>query len=212
MGAHVYSAMRELLVSGEFAPGTRLNEVHLAEMFDVSRGPLRDALRKLSNEGLVEIVPHRGAFIPALGLTEVGELYEYREALEVMVVRLVCERASDDELKNLRNLLNQTQQLLASEPQRGYPEEPDWHRALYQLCGNQLLVTRLTELHTKVRLARSQSSRKHDRAEEAFHEHKALLEAVLARDSEEAQRAMSEHMQRSLERFRAFIKEERPPG
>lgn len=207
LGAHVYTALRDLIVGGEFPPGSRLNEVHLAEMFDVSRGPLREALRKLSNEGLVEIVPHRGAFVPALSLAEVRHLYEYREALEVMVVRLVCERASDEDLAKLRSLLNETQQLLESEPQRGYPEEPDWHRALYQLCGNPLLVTQLTELHTKVRLARSQSSRHHQRAEEAYYEHKTLLEAVLARDVGGAQRAMSEHMRRSLERFRSVTEE-----
>src|SRR4051794_27841584 len=88
--------LRERILDGTIRPGERLNEVTLAAALGISRGPLREAIQRLTSEGLLTVISHRGAFVRTFSRAEVVELYELRAALELHAVRLACDRASDE--------------------------------------------------------------------------------------------------------------------
>jgi DNA-binding GntR family transcriptional regulator len=103
------SALRDLIVHNELPPGTRLTEAMLSERFSVSRTPLREALKVLSSEGLVEILPNRGARVVTLTLTDIKHLFEVIGALESLAGRLACENISDAEICDLNAIHCQMQ-------------------------------------------------------------------------------------------------------
>jgi DNA-binding GntR family transcriptional regulator len=198
LAMQAYDALRAMILEGGIKPGERLNEVTLAESMGLTRGPVREALRRLSEEHLVTVVPHKGAFIPFIEPREVVELYQYREALEVMVVRLVCLAADDAVLDSLRKLLHETRADLDAIDSQRYPEDHDWHLELARLCGNRVIQNELEKLNRRLRLVRLQSSTIPTRAESAYDEHVRILEAIEHRDVEEAEKATRAHMHSAL--------------
>jgi DNA-binding GntR family transcriptional regulator len=99
-------ALREAIISGKLSPGEKLNEPRLAEQFKVSRGPLREAIRRLESMHLVTTIPHQGATVATLDIDSIMELYEVREALEGQAAALAAKNLSDDNLSKLRDLLH----------------------------------------------------------------------------------------------------------
>lgn len=198
LGMQTYAALRRRILTGELRPGERLSEVAVAQSLGVTRGPVREALRQLAEEQLVVLVPHKGAAIPQLTRRETVELYEYREALEVMIVRLICVNARPPVVEALRTMLDNTRRGMAASGNSGYPEDQDWHLELSRLCGNSVIANELERLHGRLRLVRLQSSSKPRRAESAFGEHLEILEAIEGGDVDKAEQAMRAHVQSAL--------------
>lgn len=198
LAMQAYDALREMILAGGIKPGERLSEVTLAESMGLTRGPVREALRRLGEEQLVTVIPHRGAFIPLIEPREVTELYQYREALEVMVVRLVILDGDDSVLESLRGLLHETRAGLDANASQRYPEDQDWHLELARLCGNRVIKNELEKLNRRLRLVRLQSSNLPARAESAYGEHVRILEAIEHRDIAEAENATRVHMHSAL--------------
>jgi DNA-binding GntR family transcriptional regulator len=184
--------VRELILAGHYHPGQRLNEVELAASLGVSRGPLREALQQLSSEGLVHRIQHRGTFIPEFGVTETLELYEVREALEVMAVRLAAERTSPEAIKSLLSILETTHERLTTDPH--YPLDLDFHERLVALAGNRNIEQYAREVRRQLHFALSRSSYQPERALSAYEEHLEILRAIEAGDPDRAGAAMRDHM------------------
>ncbi|HVX55646.1 GntR family transcriptional regulator [Nocardioides sp.] len=198
LAMQAYAALRRRILTGELKPGERLSEVAVAQLLGVTRGPVREALRVLAEEQLVVLVPHKGAAIPQLSRQEMIELYQYREALEVMIVRLICAQAREDMIEALRDLLDQTRRGMVSRGNSGYPEDHDWHMELARMCGNSVIATELGRLHGRLRLVRLQSSAEPRRAESALDEHRDILEAIEAGNVEKAEAATRAHIESAL--------------
>ncbi|WP_211367215.1 GntR family transcriptional regulator [Pseudonocardia kunmingensis] len=139
--------IRSHIFSGAFPPGSRLVERELAERFDVSRLPVREALRVLQNEGLVENLSSRGIVVKTLTERDVIELFDIREALEVLAVRLAAARVADNAPHKLRHYVNEAQQAIArGAPDAAHAANSQFHDEIIALSGNELLQSMLEPL------------------------------------------------------------------
>ncbi|MDT9591475.1 GntR family transcriptional regulator [Nocardioides zeae] len=193
------AVLREMILDGSLAPGERLNEVHISQALGISRGPLREALRRLASEGLVRLVPHRGAFVPAFGPGQLTELYELRIALETHAARLVAELDDRTGVDDLVRALDDAAALLDRQDSSAYPTDQDFHGTLLRLAANSALSEAAASVSARISLARSRSASQPVRAREALTEHRAVLAAIVAGDADEAARLLRLHLHHSLE-------------
>jgi DNA-binding GntR family transcriptional regulator len=192
----VLSALRDLIVHSELPPGIRLTEAVLCERLRVSRTPLREALKVLSHEGLVEILPNRGARVVRLMLEDVKHLFEVIGALESFAGRLACERITDAEICEVKAIHYQMQ---ASFIRLDLPEyfrlNQAIHKRIVEAAGNPVLTKTHENLNARLLRARylaSQSDR--DRWAAAMREHELIIDALNRRAAEELAELLREHL------------------
>jgi DNA-binding GntR family transcriptional regulator len=193
-------ALREAIIKGDIAPGEKLNEPKLAEQFQVSRGPLREAIRRLVAMRLVRHVPNVGATVVTLELQSILELYDVREALEGKAAALAAENMSLQDIAKLRALLELHRQ--HSEDNAGEYMQTDgdfdFHYQIIKGSGNQLLTDQLCdELYHLIRMFRFQTSRFKSRSNRALIEHEQLIYAIEQRDPQLAEMLMRKHITRA---------------
>ncbi len=193
--------LRDLIVSGALESGSRINEVELAGRLGISRGPLREAIQRLSAEGLVEFHRNRGAYIREITLEDVRHLYELRQVLEVAAAKLAASRATDDDIAELEGQIAEVDRLLTKDSAKSYPMDWDFHVQVLQLAKNPYLERAGSELQAQLRIARLRAGGSPERAREALDEHRAVLAAIAARDVRAAGKAMTVHLRYSLSRF-----------
>lgn len=191
----------EAIVEGELAPGSKISEPELAKHFQVSRGPLREALMRVEGLGLIERIPHIGARVIQLSPTKLVELYAVREALEGMAARLAARNITEIELAGLESLLSTHSTHIDQVEGASYFHQQgdfDFHYRIIQASRNQQLIGLLCdELYHLLRMYRYQSPRSHSRPVEALEEHKFILRAIRQRDEELAEMLMRRHISRS---------------
>ncbi len=198
--------LRERIMSGELAPGARLNEVALADELQISRPPLREALRVLSGEGLVVIVPGRGAFVIDLDLESLAHLAQGRRAREVETARLAAIRADASDAARIEQLMGDLESALST-PGMPYPHHIEFHHALADATRNPHLATSLGEVIRQVRLASMQTNEDPARAHQVLIEHRAVAEAVLSGDADAAAVAMRAHIQANTDATVELLKQ-----
>jgi DNA-binding GntR family transcriptional regulator len=186
-----YHEIRGLIVSLELAPGALIDERELIERLEIGRTPVREALRRLAHERLVEVYPRRGMFVTGVDVRELARLSEVRELLEPEAARLAAERATDTDREQLG--------LLLTELDGGASELMDLderiHRAVYRAAHNDLLEATLEQYYVlALRIWSIALDRAHE-LEEAVEAHRALLEAIQAGDGERAADTMRAHVQ-----------------
>ncbi|MET0932036.1 MAG: GntR family transcriptional regulator [Aeromicrobium sp.] len=186
--------IRDMILDGSITPGERLNEVALASALGISRGPLREAIQRLAGEGLLTMVSHRGAFVRTLEPHEIEELYDLRSAYEMYACRLVCERASDEQLADLDSFVTETAEAMSSDENGRYPTDRDFHRRLLDLAGNRLLERAALETQAQITLARTMSAKAPVRAKEALGEHAGIVAALQSRSADQAVHLVREHL------------------
>ncbi|MEJ2292785.1 MAG: GntR family transcriptional regulator [Deinococcales bacterium] len=201
----VYRAIRALVLSGGHRPGSRLSEAGLAERLEVSRGPVREALERLAQEGLVVRVPRRGSFVRRYGASEVSELMELRRVLETAAARLAVRRAEDADLAAVERLLDAANR--AIDNGHGYPPDKDFHQAIVRLAGNRALERATSLVYDQLRLARALAAQRPGRAREVWREHAAILHALLARNEDAADAAVQEHLAAATAAMQAWVEE-----
>src|SRR5690349_1003798 len=199
------AVMREMILDGSLAPGERLNEVHLSQALGISRGPLREALRRLASEGLLNLVPHRGAFVPAFGPGQLADLYQLRIALEAHAARLVAELEDRSGVEELARALDDAAALLDEQDSAAYPADQDFHGTLLRLAGNSALVEAAGSVSARISLARSRSASQPARARAALAEHRDILTAIVEGDADEAARLLRDHLDHSLRNALALL-------
>ncbi|EGR0549744.1 GntR family transcriptional regulator [Vibrio cholerae] len=191
----------EAIVEGQLAPGSKISEPELAKQFQVSRGPLREALMRVEGLGLIERIPRIGARVIQLSPTKLVELYAVREALEGMAARLAARNITEIELAGLESLLSTHSTHIDQVEGASYFHQQgdfDFHYRIIQASRNQQLIGLLCdELYHLLRMYRYQSPRSHSRPVEALEEHKFILRAIRQRDEELAEMLMRRHISRS---------------
>lgn len=194
----VYAALRVRIVAGELARGTKLRQEALAEELGVSRTPLREALRRLAAEGLVEFLPNRGARVAQLGLEQIRAAYEARLALEPGAARLAARRRPATELRAMREAI--ADQRRRQRSHGAYAASRAFHLALVRATGNAYLI-RFAETLWVPGLAEAIYERQAaypDALRNDVPEHLAILEAVEAGDAERAAALTRAHIASSL--------------
>jgi DNA-binding GntR family transcriptional regulator len=192
----VFESLREAIINRQLEPGERMMEIQLAEEMGVSRTPVREAIRKLELEGLVVMVPRKGAYVAGLSLKEVADVFEIRRALEGLAAELAVDRITDAELENLERYLVK----IADEIDRGdlnkvIETDTDFHTLLYEASRNQRLSQIINNLREHIQRFRATSLSHPGRMKEALEEHRRIVEAISSRDSETARRLAQEHIE-----------------
>ena len=191
----VYTHLREEILSGALEPGTELQEVALSENLGVSRGPIREAIGRLEAEGLVTVRPRRGAVVRALSTEEFLEAYQVREALEVMAVRLAVPQLTDADVAELEAYIDEMTSCAERGDTQGFFEaNSGFHRALFDISGNRMLVDLYRGLCSQIDRYRLRSLELRGNVQRSIAEHKAILRAARAGDVERAAHLVSEHI------------------
>ncbi|MDR2858022.1 MAG: GntR family transcriptional regulator [Novosphingobium sp.] len=196
------------IISGQLEPGSRLSEQALATSLGVSRGPLREAIRRLEGRKLLERTPNIGVRVAALSLRDLNEILQVREALEGMACGLAALNMSDAEIAELRRLLDNHEKQRSVQENKGYYQESkdfDFHFRIVAGSGNERLARMLTgDLYYLLRVYRYKSSTKPGRAMEALQEHRDIAAALERRDPQAAEQAMREHLRHA----RRYVEEQ----
>lgn len=203
----VETALRDEIIRGARRPGERLNEVEIAFQLGVSRGPVREALQRLSRDGLLRMESHRGAFVRELDVAEVRELFEVRGSLERQAASLAAERARTDEIAGLRALLDRARHAVEAKIDPHYPERLDVHALIVSCARNEALDRYLALVNQELKLVRARSGFQTVRAPKAFEEHTRVVEAIAARDPHAAAEAMNVHMESALQSTLGLLRE-----
>ncbi|KRE18246.1 hypothetical protein ASE63_03525 [Bosea sp. Root381] len=199
----VTERLEAAIVSGELAPGSRLSEQRLAVSFGVSRGPLREAIRRLEGRQLLRRTTNIGVHVTELSRDDLAELMIVREALEGMACRLAAQAITDAQLAELEALLAQHGEARDVQAGTGYYQRTpdfDFHFRIVSASGNARLIQMLcNDMYDLLRIYRYRSSTLGGRARDAYDEHHAILDALKRRDPAMAEAAMRSHIQRSRE-------------
>lgn len=193
-----YQALRTAILSGELVPGQRLVETQLAQMLQVSRTPIREALRKLQQGDLV--VDDAGVMKVAMFTSEdAGKLYECRLALENLSVREACQHIRDEQLLQIERLIQKAEKLLQAKPTKLISFQLldldyQFHRAIAQCANNEWLVVLLDQLFDKMILLRIQTMLSNPAVLEVRWEHRQVFAAIAQQNSKQATQAIQEHL------------------
>lgn len=195
------------IMSGELAPGAKLNEIEVAGQLNVSRGPVREAFRALEQAGLLRTEKNRGVYVRAISVEEADEIYELRAVLDEFIGRQLAARITPEGLRELRALV---EALDAASQARDVDEYTrlnlSFHDRMVELAGNRKLLETYRRLVKELTLFRREAlSRSHAAMPDSTREHRAIVSAIAARDGELAARLMREHVERGRARMHAAV-------
>ncbi|MCL2717712.1 MAG: GntR family transcriptional regulator [Lachnospiraceae bacterium] len=191
----VFNALRRAILTGRFKPGERLLEVHLGEQLGVSRTPIREAMRKLELEGLVTMIPRRGAVVAEMTVKSMRDVLEVRRTLDVLSVELACERINADELKKLAEARDTfIAALRTGNTATMAAADVAFHDIIVEATGNlrlKQLINNLAEQMYRYRFIYLQDDIRHDML---VTEHEAIYSAIKAKNNEAAAIAARVHI------------------
>ncbi|MDB5902844.1 MAG: hypothetical protein JWM26_1722 [Betaproteobacteria bacterium] len=195
----VVDRLRDMIVHGELQAGTKLNERVLCEALGASRTPLREALKVLASEGLVRLLPNRGAIVAPLERSRVKQIFEVMGALEALAGELACRNASDAEINEIRALHYQMLAHHARGELAGYFRcNQEIHAKLMEASGNEPLADTYRGMNANVRRARYMANLSRERWDHAVSEHQEILDALTRRDGAALQRILRDHLANKL--------------
>lgn len=210
----VYMELEDEILSGRLERGCALTEIALSERLGVSRTPIRSALRRLSEDGLVEMVANKGAIVAGISEDDLVDIYMIRVKLDGLASRIAAERISESGLAALRESIELAEFYISKNDTEKLKElDSEFHKTIYREAGNRFLGKTLFELHKKMKLYRKLSLSVPGRLISSVDEHRQILKAIEAGDAELADKLTSEHIERALENtISAFEKGKKAGG
>ncbi len=196
----VTAILEEEILSGKLVAGTSLTEQSLSKRLGVSRTPVRAALHTLAEEGLIDLVPNRGAVVVGVTREDLVDIYQIRMRLEGLASATAAVRISGEDLAALRESVELSEFYIRKNDTEHLKElDTQFHAIIYRASGNRMLNKTLSELHRNITAYRKMSLSVPGRLERSVREHREILEAIEARDSERADRLTSAHVAAALE-------------
>ena len=192
----VFETLREAIINQVLKPGERLMEIQLADEMGVSRTPVREAIRKLELEGLVVMVPRRGAYVAGISMKDIHEVFQVRGALEALAASLAAERITVEELEEMeRQLFKEAEETEANNLRSIVEIDTTFHELLYKAARNQKLIQMVNNLQEQLQRFRSASLARPGRSKTALEEHRKIVEAIAIRDTKLAEQLAREHIE-----------------
>ena len=196
----VYYRLEEEILSGALKKGDTLAEISLSRRLGVSRTPIRGAVHRLAEEGLIEIIPNKGAVVIGVNDEDLVNIYKIRMRLEGLASREAAERISDGDKARLTELVDLSEFYLAKNDLERLKElDSEFHNIIYRASGNRLLEKTLSELHRNIISYRKMSLSVPGRLERSVGEHREILKAIEAGDAERADSLTCAHVAAALE-------------
>ncbi|HVB76205.1 MAG TPA: GntR family transcriptional regulator [Candidatus Nitrosotalea sp.] len=191
----VYKSLKDAVLSGDLKPGEIVSEIELARQWEISRAPIREAIRQLEQENLVRSSPRRSATVVGITAASVRDLYEVREVLESLSARLVALRATDLDLDAVEELSRGVEQTHDTDDYRSaIVVDDELHRKLANSTRNRVLETQLARVLDRLMIARMMVRQEPGRLDDIGVEHRALIVALRARDADAAAAAAALHV------------------
>ena len=197
LGQMVYENLRQTIVRGSIAPGTRLVESQIAEAQGISRTPVREAIHKLERERFIERLPHGGFSVLELSGEEIVETFGIRSVLEGYAARLAAINHQPGQLKRLKEKIDEFQRLLDAKHLKGLPQvNTEFHDMLYALSNSPRLIRMIDALRDHIYRYRQIILKEAGQAHTSNEDHRLILESIRTRDAEGVERLVREHILR----------------
>ena len=194
----VAELLRQRIFKRELEPGSWIDEMKIAEEYGISRTPLREALKVLAAEGLVTMKVRRGAYVTEVSERDLAEVYHLLSLLESDAAAVVAQKASDAELKTLQALHRELERAVKNRDEF-FAVNERFHMRLLEIAGNRWRNQMVADLRKVMKLNRHNSLLKSGRIEESLAEHRAVMDALVARDAAAARDRMQRHFNNGLE-------------
>ena len=196
----VFNTLRQAILRGELQPGERLMEIQLAQRLGVSRTPVREAIRKLELEGLVLMIPRRGAEVAEITRQDLEDVLEVRAALEELAVKDACEHITDEQLQDLKKAANEFKRSLEGTDLVACAEaDIHFHEIIYAATNNKRLVQMLNNLREQMYRYRIEYLKKKECHPQLVAEHEEVIDAIESGEREKAMRITSQHIDNQVE-------------
>ena len=191
----VFNTLRQAILTGELKPGERLMEIHLANKLGVSRTPIREAIRKLELEGLVTMIPRRGAEVAQITEKSMNDVLEVRRAMDVLCVELACERISEEELWALKAACDNFEQMVKTQDVKKIARaDVELHDIILRATGNSRLIQLVNNLSEQMYRYRYEYIKDFSQHERLVEEHRIIYESLVNKDKATASEAAKIHI------------------
>ena len=208
----VFQTLRQAILRGELEPGERLMEIHLANRLGVSRTPIREAIRKLELEGLVLMIPRRGAEVAEITEKSMRDVLEVRRALEVLAVSLSCDRISGEQIEALKEAAEEFDRSLTSDDvTRTAEADVHFHDIIYRSTDNQRLIQLLSNLGEQMYRYRVEYLKHREFHPQISREHKELISYLEAGQKGQAEEKIAVHIDKQAQAVLETIRRNRNP-
>ncbi len=201
LSGSLFHQLRADILQGRLQPGEKLTEQRICQEYVVSRTPVREAFQKLEMDGLIETIPHRGAFVVGITTRDLQDMYELRKAYEAIAVRWAIERITPEEFSTLNEayefmefytMKNNIEKMLAINMQ--------FHQLIYNAAHNRMLLHALTNFQVYIKQTRSDRTYAHDSMDQVLSEHREIFQAFVDRDVSAGSQAMVRHLNNARQR------------
>lgn len=191
----VAGRLRNAIFSREFEPGSWIDEQALAKTYGISRTPMREALKVLSVEGLVTLIPRRGCYVAEIPEREAEEIFPVMALLEGRLAHEATLKASAADIANLEELHRKLEHYAEQrDTEKFFEVNQEFHRTVHEIAGNRWLLQFIHEMRKVMRLVRFQSLSSEGRMEQSVAEHRQIMAAIANRDAEGAEKLMHDHL------------------
>lgn len=192
---YVFHQIRERILMGEYEPEEELKEVTVGNELGVSRTPVREALRQLELEGLVKIIPNKGAYVTGISAKDIQDIYMIRSLLEGLCAKQAAKLITKEQLSELEEIIYLSQFHCQKENfDQVFELDNKFHAKLYEACGSEILRHSMSEYHHYLERVRKAALSGKERVSKSNREHEAILEAIKEGNEELAEKLANEHM------------------
>lgn len=201
----VFQSIREDILSGRYEQNTELKEAAIGAELGVSRTPVREALRQLELEGLVTIIPNRGAYVNMITAKDVQDIYVIRSMLEGLCARWATRSITEEQLDSMEETLCLSEYHTSKKNyEKLYELDSLFHEQLYEAGGSRILNHILSDFHDYVKMVRKVTISASGRSVTSTEEHRAIFEAIKEKDPDKAEELAKEHVKHTIESIQAY--------
>lgn len=198
LGNKIYGILRDRILNEEYKKGDKLNELTLSKELGISRTPVREALKQLELEGLVESIPNKGVYVLGFSPRDLDDMFELRVLLEGLAIELAIDRIEDDVLEKLKELLELMEfYTLKRDKDKLNHFNVLFHETIYQGTDSMYLEQLLSDVHYYVSVTSKNSISHVERMESSLAEHKEILDAIVAKDKTTAKNIIQKHIRKT---------------
>lgn len=199
----VFVRLESDILNGRYQPGESLNESKVANELQVSRTPVREAIRQLELEGLVAYIPNKGAIVKGLSVEDINDIFDIRIKIEGLAAKRAAANITPEQLKDLQEVVEFEEfYTLRGDAEQILKLDTKFHEIIFRASGSRLLNRTLTAFHHYIERARSFSLEDKERAKKALLEHRSILIAITERDRERAESLMARHIRNASEHIK----------
>ena len=198
LGNKIFDILRDRILNDEYEHGQKLNELALANELKISRTPIREALKQLELEGLVESIPNKGVYVKGFSPRDIDDMFEIRLALEGLAIQLAIDRLDEVHLAKIKDVFELMEFYTGKNEQDKINDlNILYHETIYQATQSQYFEQLLKDVHYYVSVTSRHSITQPERLETALKEHRAILHAIMAGDKEQAKETIQKHIRKT---------------